>query len=155
VNTLQKVLLSKTPFAKPENVIQQIPFDKVTLRPDHVSHSLYEELWHIDYWMRFSLALIRGENPVLPEHSTESFPPDNAALSEAAWQTLVRQVLEGLNTLVVLGQNETELARMFDAENTVHDELIIIAAHNAYHFGRMVMLRQLLGIWPSELGVAW
>jgi uncharacterized damage-inducible protein DinB len=155
MNALQNVLLTKTPFAKPENIIQHIPVDKATLHPDHVPHSLYEELWHIDYWMRFSLALIRGENPVVPAHSAESFPSDNAALSEAAWQKLVEAVLEGLNTLAVMSQNETELDRTFDAEKTVRDELIIIAAHNAYHFGRMVMLRQLLGIWSSELGDTW
>ena len=155
MNALQNVLLTKAPFAKPENIIQQIPVDKATLHLDHVSHSLYEELWHIDYWMQFSLALIRGENPVVPAHSAESFPSDNAALSEAAWQKLVEQVLEGLNTLAVMSQNQTELERKFDAEKTVGDELIIIAAHNAYHFGRMVMLRQLLGIWSLDLGDTW
>ncbi len=155
MNVLQNVLLTKTPFAKPANVIQNISVDKARLRPENAPHSLYEELWHIDYWMRFSLALIRKENPVVPAHSAESFPSNNATLSEASWQKLVEEVLENLNTFSVLSQNEPELDKKFDAEKTVRDELIIVAAHNAYHFGRMVMLRQLLEIWSVDLGDTW
>jgi uncharacterized damage-inducible protein DinB len=155
VNSLQSIINSSGAFAKPINIIQTIPFDKVTLRPENVSHSLYEELWHIDYWLRFSLALIGGENPVMPAHSADSFPSDNDSLSEADWQTLVTGVLEGLDKLAALSQDETELVRQFNAEKTVQDEVIIIAAHNAYHFGRMVLLRQLLGIWSKDLGAVW
>ncbi len=155
MNSLQNVLIAKAAFAKPENIIGGIPLELATVRPHGLPHSLYEELWHIDYWLRFSLALIRGENPALPVHSAEAFPTDNETLNETAWQKLIEGVLEGLNTLAVMSQNETELARKFDANKTVRDELTIIAAHNAYHFGRMVMLRQLLGIWSSDLGDTW
>jgi DinB superfamily len=155
VNSLQNVLIAKAAFAKPENIIGGIPLGLATVRPHGLPHSLYEELWHIDYWLRFSLADIRGEHPTLPAHSKEGFPNDNATSSETAWQKLIDQVLEGLNAAASLAQDETELARMFRPDRTVRDELTIIAAHNAYHFGRMVMLRQLLGIWSSELGDTW
>jgi uncharacterized damage-inducible protein DinB len=35
---------------------------------------------------------------------------------------------------------------------TVWEQLENLAAHNAYHFGRVVLLRQLLGIWPPASG---
>jgi hypothetical protein len=105
--------------------------------------------------LQFSLADIRGEHPTLPAHSKEGFPNDNTNLSETTWQQLIDQVLEGLNAATSLAQDETELTRMFRPDRTVRDELTIIAAHNAYHFGRMVTLRQLLGIWSSELGDTW
>jgi hypothetical protein len=155
MNTLEKVLLAKAPFAKPANIIEGIPFTLVTLRPHGLPHSLYEELWHLNYWLRFSLADIRGENPKLPAHSTEGFPSDNDTLTETAWQTLLDAVREGLDGLAVLAGDETELRRMFRPDRSVADELTIVAAHNAYHFGRMVTLRQLLGIWSSELGDSW
>jgi uncharacterized damage-inducible protein DinB len=155
MNSLQNVLIAKAAFATPENVIGGIPLGLATVRPHGLPHSLYEELWHIEYWLRFSLADIRGEHPTLPAHSKEGFPKDNATLSETAWQKLHDEVLEGLNAVAALAQDETELARTFRPNKTVRDELTIIAAHNAYHLGRMVMLRQLLGIWPSELGDTW
>jgi DinB superfamily len=152
---LQNVLVGKAAFAKPENIIRGIPLESATTRPHGLAHSLYEELWHIDYWLRFSLADIRGEHPKLPAHSAESFPGNNATLTETDWQKLLDGVLENLNAAAALAGDEKELMRLFRPEKTVRDELAVIAAHNAYHLGRMVTLRQLLGIWSSELGDTW
>jgi hypothetical protein len=35
---------------------------------------------------------------------------------------------------------------------TVREQLESLGAHNAYHFGRIVLLRQLLGLWPPPSG---
>ena len=35
---------------------------------------------------------------------------------------------------------------------TVREQLESFAAHNAYHLGRVVLLRQLMGIWPPPSG---
>lgn len=155
MKTLEQVLVAKAAFAEPANVIKDIPFEFVTARPHGLPHSLYEELWHIDYWLRFSLAMIRGEGPSIPAHSSEAFPSDNATLDEASWRELLDRVREGLDILAGLARDETALKRSFRPDRTVEGELTVVAAHNAYHFGRMVTLRQLLGIWPSELGDSW
>lgn len=155
MKTLEQVLVAKAAFAEPANIIKDIPFEFVTTRPHGLPHSLYEELWHIDYWLRFSWALMRGEHPTMPAHSSGAWPADNSTLNEASWQTLLDRVREGLDALAALAQDETELARAFRPDRTVEGELTVVAAHNAYHFGRMVTLRQLLGIWPAELGDTW
>jgi len=35
---------------------------------------------------------------------------------------------------------------------TVREQLESLVAHNAYHFGRIVLLRQLLRSWPPVSG---
>ena len=158
MTALEQVLIAKAAFAKPENIIGGIAFKLSTVRPVNLPHSLYEELWHINYWLHFSLAMIRGENPSLPKHSSESFPIDNNSLSESSWQALLKQIREGLETASTLAQDETESSRKFHSERserTVAEELIVVASHNAYHFGRMVALRQILGIWSTDLGDSW
>jgi hypothetical protein len=35
---------------------------------------------------------------------------------------------------------------------SVRDQLISLATHNAYHLGRIVLLRQLLKAWPPPSG---
>jgi hypothetical protein len=35
---------------------------------------------------------------------------------------------------------------------TVREQLESLAAHDAYHFGRIVLLRQLCGAWPPKSG---
>lgn len=155
MNALQQVLFAKAAFAQPENIIRGIPLELATVRPHGLPHSLYEELWHIKYWLRFSWALIQGEQPTIPAHSVEAFPSNNSNLNDAEWQKLVAEILESLQMVTAFAGDEANLARKFRPDRTVGDELTVVAAHNAYHFGRMVMLRQLLGIWSPELGDTW
>ena len=35
---------------------------------------------------------------------------------------------------------------------SVREQLESLGAHNAYHFGRIVLLRQLQGLWPPPAG---
>jgi hypothetical protein len=35
---------------------------------------------------------------------------------------------------------------------TVREQLESLGAHNAYHLGRIVLLRQLMGLWPPPSG---
>ncbi|MGB0122183.1 MAG: hypothetical protein WBP63_02040, partial [Silvibacterium sp.] len=35
---------------------------------------------------------------------------------------------------------------------SIREQLESLAAHNAYHFGRIVLLRQLNGAWPPKSG---
>jgi uncharacterized damage-inducible protein DinB len=35
---------------------------------------------------------------------------------------------------------------------SIRDQLINLAGHNAYHFGRIVLLRQLANAWPPPSG---
>ena len=45
-------------------------------------HSIGQLLFHMNYWMDYELRRIRGERPVYPEHSEESFPPTTAMDAE-------------------------------------------------------------------------
>jgi uncharacterized damage-inducible protein DinB len=152
---LERVLVATPPFAKPVKILQDLPFEWASIRPTGFPHSLYEELWHLNFWLHFSLALMSGKNPEIPKHSSDSFPTDNDNLGESTWDTLLAQVHEGLKATLLLAQNETELDREFRPDRTVRDELIVVASHNAYHFGRIVTLRQVLGIWSPDLGENW
>jgi uncharacterized damage-inducible protein DinB len=154
MSALHDLIISSRAFAKPVNIIQNIPFDKATLRPSNAPHSLFEELYHLDYWQSVSLAIVRGENPPMPQHNSESFPEKNE-ISEKDWQTLVTKVLNDLKTAADLSSSQETLKRNLKSDFTIQDELTVMAAHNAYHFGRMVMLRQLLGIWSADLGDTW
>lgn len=35
---------------------------------------------------------------------------------------------------------------------TAREQMESLAAHNAYHFGRVLLLRQMLGVWPPASG---
>jgi uncharacterized damage-inducible protein DinB len=112
----------------------------VTLRPEGASHSIYDELWHLVGYQQ-SIIEPGGAPPgdlyptVAPEH-------------EDQWHQLVQVFLTGARAAADLGQAPARLAAEVEPGVTLADELNSVAVHNAYHFGKIVALRQRIGAWP-------
>ena len=143
---LQKLLISDGAFATPSHILESLSAEQAKTHPDNVPHSLYEELWHTDFWQRLMLSVIRGEPVSYPDHAAQSWPDDNERLTAETWAELVERFLADLNEAA-----ETAGSQRLKDEK-VRDELESLTAHNAYHFGRMVFLRQLMGLWPPPSG---
>jgi len=58
--------------------------------------------------------------------------------------------LMGARAAVALGQLPERLAAEIEPGVTLADELNSVAVHNAYHFGKIVALRQRIGAWPPK-----
>ncbi len=90
----------------------------------------YKELeWPRDYWPR----------------SAE--PP-----SAGAWDESVRQYREDRRALQQLATNpDVDLGARVPHGNgqTYIRELLLVADHTAYHVGQLILVRRLLGSWPS------
>lgn len=150
MTTLPKLLYGEGAFANVEHILESLSAEQAKMRLAGAPHSLYEELWHMDFWQHFILSVIRSEPVVYPERAAKGWPKDNDTLTEEAWQNLLSRFLLDLEEAAVLAgsQHLDEVAR----DRTVCEHLESIAGHNAYHFGRMVFLRQLLGLWPPPSG---
>jgi hypothetical protein len=146
MSNFHNMVIGSDAFPDPLNIVLNIPFDKVTFRPDNTPYNLYDELSHINFWMSYYLALLRGENPRMP--SSEVFYSPSNNVSEAEWQNEIKDLINGLKELDYLTDFD------YDEERLVNWATVIIA-HNAYHFGRIVLLRQQLCIWSSDLDSSW
>jgi uncharacterized damage-inducible protein DinB len=95
-----------------------------------VNASYREQKWPDDYWPR------------------REKPP-----SAAAWERSVKQVRRDRRALQRLAASR-RLALTdripHGSGQTYARELVLVADHNAYHVGQIVLLRQLLGIWPPK-----
>jgi uncharacterized damage-inducible protein DinB len=94
-----------------------------------VSSSYREKKWPDDYW---------------PKHPA---PP-----SEAAWDESVAAYVRDRETLKKLARDpKTDLfARIpHGTGQTYLREVLLVADHNSYHVGQLVLVRRLLGIWPA------
>ena len=140
----------------PRAHILAVPFEHVGVRPVGASHNIYEELWHVVDWQNFVLLMAQGK-AVRSDYEGESFPGVQTPEDEGAWEVLVAEFLAGSEKAVSLSGDvealETRLADGF----SVRERLGLLAAHNAYHLGKIVSLRQLLGVWKpprSSVGEA-
>ena len=66
------------------------------------------------------------------------------------WHQLVQVFLTGARAAAALGQAPARLAEEVEPGVTLADELNSVAVHNAYHFGKIVALRQRIGAWPPR-----
>jgi uncharacterized damage-inducible protein DinB len=156
MNELAKALISTSAFAAPASILQAIPEAAAQQKPAAVTHSIYDEVWHMAYWQNISLDWIEGKPTPVPEHSSEGFPSNTTE----PWAALRERFLAGTQNAAALSNDHDLLEKVVacptigddDRTMSVHDQLVSLAAHNAYHLGRIVLLRQLMNLWPPPAG---
>jgi len=134
-------------FAPRDHIMKGLTPQQVGTRPAGAPHSIFEELWHAAEWQR--LVLERDEAAFERFDHGGQFPP-NSAPEEAAWQALVDSFLDYSERAVKLARDEAWLETEETADNpgfTWRNALTCLAVHSAYHMGKIVLLRQLLGCW--------
>jgi uncharacterized damage-inducible protein DinB len=140
--------------------VQGIPFELARSRVDGFPHSIRDLVWHVNYWMAYEVKRIAGERPPYPEHASESWP--SAPPRDAhEWEDEVSRFRALLSELEALARSPDEvLERGVDSLAVSHEgiasslEAVLwqTAAHNSYHLGQIVLLRQRLSIWPPASG---
>ncbi|HEY6230497.1 MAG TPA: DinB family protein [Pyrinomonadaceae bacterium] len=133
-------------FPERARLLSGLTLEQVTLRPDGASHSIYEELWHI---VGYQQSIVEPGDPVDP---AGDFYPIAAPEHEQQWRELVQVFLRGAQAAAAMQQAPEQLAREVEPGLTMADELNSVAVHNAYHFGKIVALRQRIGAWPPTPG---
>ena len=127
-------------FPERAHLLSGLTLEQVTLRPDGASHSIYDELWHL---VGYQQSVIAPGGPP-PGDLYPTAAPDH----EHQWHDLVQLFLSGARAAAALGQSPVRLAVEVQPGVTMADELSSVAVHNAYHFGKIVALRQRIGAWP-------
>lgn len=161
MHELALTFIGDSAHTPPSHILEALPHELAHARVPGATHSIYEELWHATYWQQVMLDRVNGLGTPSPEHNSESFPTPEQTRGES-WHDLCRRFMTGVEDAGALA--DCGDASKLDAEvlcpgagnperrMTVREQLESFAAHNAYHFGRIVLLRQMLGRWPPPSG---
>ena len=128
-------------FPERAHLLSGLTLEQVTVRPEGASHSIYDELWHL---VGYQQSIIEPGAPADERY------PIAAPEHEHQWHDLVRVFLAGARAAAAFGQAPERLAVEVEPGVTMADELNSVAVHNAYHFGKIVALRQRIGAWPPK-----
>ena len=155
--TLQDLLRGRGAHVDPAACLEGIGADLAGQRVAPGSHTIWQLVWHMNYWMDYELRTLNGPEASYPQHAFDSWPVETAPASEDAWRGETarfrhqvdqlshwarRAVLEGVAGRVVHpGKGET-----------VQDVLWQMVAHNSYHIGQVALLRRMAGHWPPAGG---
>jgi len=152
MSALPQLLTGEGAYAKARNILENIELSQLGVRPDVAPHSIYEELWHTVYWQDLILAWLAGEDRASPEHASDSWADKQAPEDLREARDLTRRFLEGLNQAISYASDAETLDKTVLEKYTVRSLLETLLAHNSYHLGKIVLLRQLIGIWPPPSG---
>lgn len=158
---LTELLYGSGAHANTLGCVEDLSADLAGTLPQNLQHSVWQLLSHMNYWMDYDLRRVRGENPPYPGHAAESWLPGIAPANEAAWKKEVARFAGLLDTCAKIAQGDAEeLNRHVQATHPSHESrastvLAVLwqcVAHNSYHIGQIVQVRQALGAWPPKRG---
>jgi hypothetical protein len=132
-------------YAAPEKILAGLTLEQVTHVPSSQAHSIYDELWHVSKWQR--VIVFRDEALYESWQKGELVYPKDSPTSEQEWDELVKEFFVGLGKALEWTSSPEKLLLETDPGITMADNLVGLAVHNAYHLGKIVALRQMMGIW--------
>lgn len=136
MNILQSALGGGAVFPAPETLLDGLTFEVAAREVPGVPYTLADLLAHLAVTQRASLNLASGQTETWPEN-LDIWP---GVANAAAFGALLTELRLGLAEARALAERPSERAR---------DLLTDLAAHSAYHWGQVALLRRVLGEWPQ------
>jgi hypothetical protein len=135
-----------------EEVVKDFPQQLRGQKAQGQPHTPWRLLEHMRIAQWDIVEFSRNPKHVSPEWPDGYWPQNDVPSSAAAWEKSVKQFRSDLKTMQdLVADRKTDLyARLPWGEGqTVLREALLVADHNAYHLGELLMLRRLLGAWKS------
>jgi hypothetical protein len=133
-----------------EAAVKGLPAGLRGKRPPGAAHSPWEVLEHMRIAQWDILEFTRNPSHVSPEFPVGYWPNAPAPPNDKAWNKSADAFRADLKAMSELVANESNdlLAPIPHADGkTILREALLVADHNAYHLGALVLLRRLLGAW--------
>ena len=121
-------------------------------RPDGLPYSPWMVLEHIRIAFWDILEFSRNPSHVSPEFPRQYWPSDPLPPNADAWDDSVARYLghrEAFERLVRDPASDLFTPFAHGTGQTLAREVLVAATHTSYHVGELVVLRRLLGAWPS------
>lgn len=121
------------------------------VRPENGEHSIWEEFEHIRLAQEDILRYTVDASWVSPPFPDGYWPEETETLTEEMWAASVAAFFADLEEVIKLAQNPdvdltAEIPHGVEG-HTYLREILLVADHNAYHFGQIVQTRKFLGDW--------
>lgn len=156
MNELERVLIDDSAAAPAASILDGIGDDLARREILGSPRTIYDELWHIAFWQEITLEWIDGIETPYPRQAAEGFPSADD-LEKESWNGLRGRFFAGVALAAAATRDAAKLLQVVRCPSppgapvrtmTVREQLESLAAHNAYHFGRIVLMRQIAGAWP-------
>jgi uncharacterized damage-inducible protein DinB len=149
-NQLVELLASGDAHATFEAAVRDLPPELRGKRARGAEHTAWQLLEHMRIAQWDILEFSRNAKYVTPKWPDGYWPNEPAPPDEDAWDKSVRRFKadrKAMQKLVADPQSDLFTPLPHGEGQTLLREALLVADHNAYHIGQLVLLRRLLGAW--------
>ena len=135
-----------------DDVVKDFPLDRIGIRPEGAPHSAWQLLEHMRIAQNDILRFSQSADHVSPDFPEGYWPAGAAPERKGQWTESARAFRDDLAEFeAMIADPAQDLHRKFpwgDGQ-TLLREALLIADHNSYHLGQLVLVRRLVGSWPG------
>ena len=150
VKELKEMLLKGHAHASLEDALKDVPEKIKGIVPDKLPYSIWQLAEHIRIAQCDILEFSRNPDYVSPKWPEGYWPKERAPKDADAWSSCIKKIIADRQDFVTLLEGDNvDLFTPFphgDGQNLFR-EALLIADHNSYHTGEIIVIRRLLGAW--------
>ena len=147
---LTKLLTEGNAHATFEQAVADLPEEYRGKRPDELPYSVWELVEHIRIAQYDILDFSINPNYKEMAWPEDYWPENQAPKDDAAWHSSIKQIQgDKKKFIAVISDPKADLYTPFEhgtGQNLLR-EALLIADHNSYHVGQIVLVRRLLRQW--------
>ena len=132
--------------------LEDIPFEILGKKPRNLPYSLWQIAEHIRIAQSDILEFSKDPTYKSPKWPEGYWPVKTKPSSEEEWKKCLEQIKKDRKNFISLLKNSSDkLFTPFDygTGQTLLREALVLADHNSYHTGEIIILRRLLDNWPK------
>ncbi|PRY09989.1 DinB family protein [Pontibacter ummariensis] len=137
-------------FRTREELLQGISLQDAGRKIDKLPYTLWQLLEHLRFAQHDILEFSRNPNYQEPKWPDDYWPQDTAPTSPTDLDHTLQAIANDQEEMVKLVKdpsNDLFAPIPHGQGQTLLREALLVAEHNAYHLGQIVVLRRLLGEW--------
>ena len=147
---LVKFLRGGNAFVTLDKALEGIPFEKAGWLPDGLPYSLWQQIEHLRISQKDILDFTKNIDYVEIKWPEDYWPKDRAPKDRDEWAESLQAIKDDFAEMIDLIEDPAnDLFTPFPhgTGQTLFREAVLIAEHNAYHTGQILVIRRLLDIW--------
>jgi len=136
-----------------ESVVKDFPAELINERAENIPYTAWQLLEHMRIAQWDILEFSRDPQHVSPPWPEGYWPADDEQADSKAWKKTVaafRADLKAMQELVEDPSTDLFAPIAHGDGQTILREALLVADHNAYHLGALVMIKRMLGAIKSD-----
>jgi DinB superfamily len=152
VNNIVELIEKGNAHVSLDNALENVPFSELGKKPTGLPYSIWQLVDHIRIAQWDLLEFSQNAKHIFPKWPDGYWPKERKPKSEDAWKKCIEQIHADRKSFTELIKNAGDnLYKPFEygTGQSLLKEALVLADHNSYHTGEIIIIRQLLKAWKK------